>query len=149
MIRTIWLPALALGAVLAPNGFASAQAGGSDKTCGFPKTLGGTGTAGRPRPMTTPNSLTGGYHGGYHGATGATTVAIAERRLRLPRVLRWRVGRYYRPYYAGFPPFFGYRPFYNSFAVYNSYPSYYSGTAVRRVLQQVLPGLLVLRHKRR
>lgn len=113
MFRSTWRPALALGAVLATCGAASAAdrdtlllGGGSGD--GTTMTLGGKGTA--AQAATEDTELTGGYRG-YYG---------------------WGGGFRYGGYYGGYRGFYGgFRPYYSSFRApfyggFRPYSSFYS-----------------------
>jgi len=69
MIRMIWTPALALGAVLTINGFASAGDEPTKSHFGTTMTLGGSGTAAQAASANDAE-LTHGYRGGYGGYRG-------------------------------------------------------------------------------
>lgn len=69
MLRTIGVPALALGAVLALNGIASADDAPTKSSFGTTMTLGGQGTAAQAAGAD-DTELTGGYYGGYRGGYG-------------------------------------------------------------------------------
>lgn len=114
MIRTIWKPALALGAVLAVSGAASAGdrdtlllGGGAPGSTTM--TLGGTGTV--AAAVTEDTELTGGYryggyrYGGYYGYRGGYG----------------GYGYGHKGYYYN-----GYRPYYGNYGGFNYYrPAYY------------------------
>jgi hypothetical protein len=122
MLRKIWKPALALGAVLAATG--AAGAGDRDTVLlsgsagSATMTLGGTGTA--AKAATEDNELARGYHGGgfhggfggYHGGYGGYRGGYygGYRGYGYGGYRGYGYGGYrgfYRPYYAGY-----YRPYY-------------------------------------
>jgi hypothetical protein len=141
MVRTMRVSALALGAVLATNGFAAAQerdAAKPEARDGFTMTLGGTGTAAQAA-ADDDTELTHFYRRGHRGWGGYYGGG-------------WGGGYYgggwggyyggYRPYYASFyRPYYGggwggyygggwggYRSYYSSFSVYRTSPVFYGGS---------------------
>ncbi len=145
MIRSIWKPALALGAVLAATGPARADdrdthllAGGA--SVGTTMTLGGKGTAAQAAAEDT--ELTHGYRyrGGYYGWGGG----YGYRGYSVGYYGGYRGGygwNGYGGYYGGYSSFNYYRPayyapyyaprvyyssYYSSFPVYPTYSTYYN-----------------------
>ena len=147
MIRTIGVPALALGAVLAMNGSASADDTPTQSSFGTTMTLGGQGTA-EQAAGADDTELThyyrggywggyrggywggyrGGYWGGYRGGYGWGGYGY--------RGYGWGGGYYggYRPYYGGYGlgiGWGGYRPYYGGwgggYVGYSSYTVGYGG----------------------
>lgn len=149
-----WKPALALGAVLAATGAASAGDRDTVQLAGGPggsttMTLGGRGTA--AQAATEDTELARGYHGGghyggYHGGHygwgggygGYRGYYGGYRGGYYSGYRGYYGGGYYRPYYASYyRPYYGYGGgyyggglgyggFYTNY--YNSYyPSYYGG----------------------
>jgi hypothetical protein len=128
MTRNIWKPALALGAVLAVSGIASAADRDTLQLSGGPAatvTLGGTGTA--AQAATEDLELTGGYrYGGYRGWGGGYGYRGYYGGYRGGYYGGYRGGYYgYRGgYYGGYRPYYGY----SSFSFYRPayyYPRYY------------------------
>ena len=120
MMRTIGMPVLALGAVLAANGIAGAQdSGGSKpgKDTGFTMTLGGSGTA-AAAASADDTQLThwyrrywgygGGYYGGYRGYYGGYGLGWGGGWGGSYISYGYANPYFYRPYYR---PFY-YRPYF-------------------------------------
>ena len=142
MIRTVGVPALALGAVLALNGISSADDTPTTKSSfGTTMTLGGQGTAAQAAGADDVE-LTGGYYrggygyrGGYYGGgwgyRGGYYGGYRGYGWGGYRGYGW--GGYYggyRPYYGynGFIGFGGYRPYYyGGYGGFVGYNSYYGG----------------------
>lgn len=118
MARIMFASALALGAVLATSGFATAAEPTQASTSGFTMTLGGKGTAAEAATSPEDTELTWGYRGYYGGYRGYYGWGGGWGGYR------WGVNRNY----LLFHPF---RPFVNvRKAVFNPYyygPGYYGG----------------------
>ena len=154
MLRNIWKPALALGAVLAASGAVSAGDGNTVLLSGgkgsTTMTLGGSGTA--EKAATEDTELAGyrGYYGGYRGGYGYRGWGGGYGGYRGGYYGGYR-GAYYGGYRAGYwggyrggywggyrggwggwggyarPYYAGfYRPYYYSQSYYTSYPIYTS-----------------------
>jgi len=146
-------PALALGAVLAAGGYATA----GDTKHDFGATtvsLVGKGTLADAAANADDTELTwgrGGYHGGYHGGYGRSYAGVGRYYGGYGRYYGGYGGRYYAGvgryyggygryyggygrYYGGYGRYYGglYRPFYTSLVVggypyYGGFGSYYGG----------------------
>lgn len=132
MTRNIWTSALALGAVLAASGAASAEDRAPAPAGGTTVTLGGKGTA--AQAAVEDNELTHGrgyrgYYGwgggygyrGYHGGYGSYYGGY-----RGGYYGGYSSFSYYRPsyYYGGYRPYYYSSYYYPTFPVYSTYYSY-------------------------
>lgn len=121
MARTMWMPALALGAVLATGGLAQASDPAQSGIGGGVITLGGVGTV-ADAAAAGDVELTRFHHHHYHGGYG------------------YGYGYYggYQPYYGGYYSsgygfggysYGGYQPYYGGYCggYYGGYRPYYSG----------------------
>lgn len=115
MLRTMWTPALALGAVLGVNGFAAAADTPAQSATGTTMTLGGKGTAAQAAASIDDTELAccrryHGCYGGYGGGYGYSS--------------------YYGGGYGGgfgYSSYYSYRPYYGGGYGYRPYSSYYGG----------------------
>lgn len=139
MIRTVGVPALALGAVLALNGISSADDAPTKSSFGTTMTLGGQGTAAQAAgadDVELTHYYRGGYgyRGGYYGGGwGYRGGYYGGYRGYGWGGYRGGWGGYYggyRPYYGynGFIGYGGYRPYYyGGYGGFVGYGSYYGG----------------------
>ena len=139
MTWTTWKPALALGAVLAAGGAASADDRDTHQlpgSTGTTMTLGGKGTA--QQAATEDTELARGYRGGYsyhgyHGGYGYRGGYGGYGGYGYRGGYGGYYGSYYRGnyggYYGGYRPAYYYTPrvYYSNYYYPTYYPSYYGG----------------------